>query len=201
MTRIQLSATVTILATILATAACSGDKEAKGEGSLGSMDGELKEERLENGLIRRPADPDADGVIDVVKYLEEVPDPDDPATTIRRLRKMELDVNGDGTIDVVRTYGPAGKLAKEEIDNDLNGKIDATSYYDRGALAKKEIFNDAGTEVEYTRYYAQDNLLRIERDTNNDGLIDYWEYYEEGVLDRIGRDFNADGRADSWQKR
>lgn len=156
---------------------------------------------LEDGTIRKTYDDNNDGLSEVTKYFIEEADPDDPTTTTRRIVRMELDVNSDGRINVVRHYGQNRKLDREELDQDLDGKIDIVSYYDQGELAKKEILRSDSEKVDATRYYARGSILRVERDTNSDGKVDYWEYYEGGVLDRIGRDFNADGRADSWQKR
>jgi len=159
------------------------------------------EDVLEDGTIRKTYDDNNDGLSEVTKYFVEEADPDDPTVTTRRIIRMELDVNSDGKINVVRHYAQNRKLDREEIDQDLDGKIDIVSYYDGGEMAKKEILKRDSQKVETTRYYARGSILRVERDTNNDGKVDYWEFYEGGVLDRIGRDFNADGRADSWQKR
>lgn len=190
--------------TLCASPACKGDEEAKKKDEPTAAKASVpvaKERRDEDGLIVRTYDEDNDGVPESTRYYEEIADPDDPADSIRRLRKMEIDVNSDGQLNVVRHYNSNGKLDAEHLDHDLDGVIDVISYYDDGELARKEILEPESQEVEYTRYYSDGSILRIERDTNDDGKIDYWEYYEEGILSRIGRDFNADGRADSWQKR
>jgi hypothetical protein len=180
---------------------CSGADEKKDETEMPEVRQNTKETRNELGQIVRSYDGNGDDKPDVIRYLDEVPDPEDPSLTIRKLRKMELDVNFDGRIDVIRVYDEAGKLRSEESDIDLDGTADIVSYYDRGALAKKEILEAGSRRILATRFYTGGNVLRVEKDTNGDGRIDYWEYYEQGVLDRIGRDFNGDERADSWQKR
>ena len=184
-----------------ALAGCSSAEEKKDEGVMPEVKQNTKEYRNELNQIVRAYDGNLDDKYDVIRYLDEVPDPEDPSLTIRKLRKMELDVNYDGRIDVIRTYDEAGKLRTEESDLNLDGTPDIISHYDRGALAKKEILEPGTRRVLATRFYAAGNVLRVEKDTNADTKIDYWEYYEQGVLDRIGRDFNGDERADSWQKR
>ncbi len=160
-----------------------------------------REERTEDGLIVRTYDHNDDGLAEVTRYFEEIPDPDAPEDIIRRMKKMDIDVNSDGKLNVIRYYGLTGKLEKEHLDQDLDGVIDIISYYDEGALTKKEILKPNSDKVDYVRYYANNQLLRVEKDTTGDGKIDYWEFYEQGALTRIGYDYNADGRADSWQAR
>lgn len=160
-----------------------------------------QEERMADGQIILKFDNDGDGKADVIKTLEEYPDPDDPAVTLRRTRKMEMDVNSDGKINIIRDYDDAGTLRQESSDTNLDGSIELVAYYEKGKLVKKEHLDPKTGRITDHRYYANGNLLRLERDTNNDDKIDYWEYYTDGTLERIGRDFNGDGRADSWQKR
>ncbi len=181
--------------------ACKKEQVKQGNDLIKQAKPVTSSERTEDGLIVRYYDDNNDGLAEITRYIEEVPDPDAPEDLIPVLKKMEIDLNSDGKINVTRHYGLTGKLERELVDKDLDGFPDAISYYDRGALAKKEILKPRTEEVEYIRYYAQNMLLRVEKDTTGDGKIDYWEYYEQGVLDRIGRDFNADGRADSWQRR
>lgn len=191
---------LTLLGTILFNTACK--KEQTKEDSLVQKSVPMtRETRTEDGLIVRTYDYDNDGRSEVTRYFEEIPDPDAPEDIIRRMKKMEMDVNSDGKINVIRHYGLTGKLEHEELDQDLDGVIDVISYYDKGVLARKEILKSGSTEVDYVRYYANDELLRVEKDMTGDGKIDYWEFYEQGILTRVGRDFNADGRADSWQTR
>ena len=160
-----------------------------------------KETRNEEGLIVRTYDDNNDGLSEITKYFEEYTDPTDPTNTLRRIKRMEIDVNSDGKLNVIRHYNLQGKLESEHIDRDLDGVTDTVSYYDRGKLVRKEIMKPGTTNIDQVRYYSGGKLLRVEKDTTNDGLIDYWEFYEQGNLDRIGRDFNADGRADAWQGR
>jgi len=182
-------------------AACGGDKEDKKDERVKLIPQTTKETRTEDGLILLTFDSNNDESPDVAKYYREIADPDDPSVTVRRLVRVDMDVNADGKINVERVYTKLGKLESESLDSNLDGRADVISYYDKGALVRKQMLDEETGKILATRYYAEDKLIRVERDTTGDGKTDYWEYYEQGVLDRIGRDFNADGRADSWQKR
>lgn len=191
---------LTLLGTLLVVSACK--KDTPDEVDLARKAQPMtSQERTEDGLIIRYYDDNNDGLPEITRYIAEIPDPDAPDDLIPVLKKMEIDLNSDGKINVIRHYGLTGKLERELVDTDLDGVTDVVSYYDRGSLAKKEVLKPKSEDVDYVRYYAQNMLLRVEKDTTGDGKIDYWEFYEQGVLDRIGRDFNADGRADSWQRR
>lgn len=194
--------TTGLLLFALVSVGCGGKDEKKDPAKpAASTAPREQEERTADGKIILRFDNNGDGVADVIKTMEEYPDPDDPAVTLRRTRKMEMDVNSDGKIDVIRDYDDAGKIKQESNDTNLDGSIEMVAYYEKGKLVKKEHLDPKTGRIIDHRYYANDNLLRLESDTNNDDKIDYWEYYTEGRLERIGRDFNGDGRADSWQKR
>lgn len=197
-------ALVGLTALLLAvTAGCGSDEAAKNKGDdgLAEATGPRFTTTQEDGLIVERYTLDDDDKPDVVKYFEEYPDPDDESVTKRRLRKKEVDVNSDGTIDIVRLYNKAGTPIKEKIDVDLDGNADTVNYFDNGELVKKEVLSKDASEVVETRFYTQGTIIRVEKDLNNDDKVDYWEYYEQGSLDRIGRDIDADGRADSWTRR
>lgn len=144
---------------------------------------------------------DGDEEPDLIKYFEEYPDPDNANVTLRRLRKKEVDVDSNGSMDIVRLYDIEGVPTKEKMDRNLTGNIDTISYFDNGNLVRKEALNEDGTRVLETRYYTEGVIMRIEKDKSSDGQVDYWEYYEVGTLDRVGVDLNADGRADTWKRR
>ena len=182
--------------------ACSDKAQTKDDDAY-TIEAQRKSEEFvnEQGLIVYTFDDTGDGVAEITKYFEEIPDPDDATKRVRRMRKMELDLNEDGLVDVQRDYNLAGSMISEARDTDLDGKVDVKSYYDQGDMVKKETFKDGTDKVDAVRFYVEGELIRLERDTDGDGQPDYWEFYEEGVLTRIGRDYNADGRADSWQRR
>jgi len=153
----------------------------------------------EGNLVSR-ADANQDGESDVWKYFNEAPDPNDPAVTLTRLVRKEVDVNFDGKVDMIRNYNELGELTTEKIDVDLDGSFDYVNQLDNGKLVRREVLGVDGKTVA-SRYYADGEILRVEKDRDGDSNIDYWEFYEQGILDRIGQDLNGDGRADTWQTR
>lgn len=198
----RLLAMTAALVTLTALAGCADEEAKRADAKLKApIPRALEESRTEDGLLVRPFDTNGDGEADVVKYFAEKPDPDDPSRLVRSLKRLEMDLNYDGIINVRRTYDQLGKLDTESVDTDLDGRFDSTSHYDGGELTRKQILDPSTGSVVETRYYAGLELIRVERDTTGDSKVDYWEYYDQGILERIGRDFNADGRADSWQKR
>lgn len=158
-------------------------------------------ERDADGNLVRKFDIDGDDKPDVTKTFKEVADPDDPSVTKSRLIKKEVDVNSDGKINMRRTYNELGALMLEEVDTDLDGRMDVINHIDNGNLVRKDLLDQGSGVVLTSRYYFEGNIQRVEQDTNHDSKVDYWEFYEQGVLDRIGRDLNGDGRADTWQRR
>lgn len=126
------------------------------------------------------------------------------------LVRVEIDLNGDGKIDVRRFYKDNNKI-REEFDLDFDGRFDVIHFYDdNGNLFKKAYFMRSRNpqrpdlikyyEVVGTKKDKKVVLVRKERDDNLDGRIDYWEYWENGVLERIGRDTDYDGNVDVWEK-
>lgn len=158
-------------------------------------------DRDEDGNLVRRFDVNGDNRPDVSKTFVEYPDEQDPSITRRRMIKKEVDVNSDGEINLRRMYNEAGQLVLEEVDTDLDGRIDVVNHVDGGALIQKDLVDPESGVIVASRYYLDGTIQRVEKDTNDDEKVDYWEFYEQGVLDRIGRDLNADGRADTWQRR
>lgn len=178
-----------------------GSSDAASEPDAVNTGSQFSTRRDEDGLIVQMFDASGNGQADIVKFFEESPDPSNPAVTRRMLRKVEIDVNGAGRVNIRRVYNDQGDLFREELDVDLDGRFDTINTYSGGALAKKELLGDDGVSVVTTRYYQRGTITRVESDTNGDGQIDLWEYYEEGVLTRVGRDLDGDGRVDRWTQR
>ena len=157
--------------------------------------------RDEEGNLVRHFDIDGDDKPDVTKTFKETPDPDDPSVTKSALIKKEVDVNSDGKVNMRRTYNELGALMLEEVDTDLDGRMDVINHIDNGNLVRKDLLDATSGTILASRFYFEGSIQRVEQDTNDDDKVDYWEFYEQGVLDRIGRDLNGDGRADTWQRR
>jgi hypothetical protein len=86
---------------------------------------------------------------------------------------VELDRDGDGRIDYRVIYDQAGLVAREEMDFNLDGRMDTFYYYTRGILQ------------------------RVEIDSKNTGKIDIWVYLLDGTyIQRYERDTDGDGKPD-----
>lgn len=159
------------------------------------------DEEDEDGYIVEELDTQADGQPDIIRYFEEYQDPRQEDRTRRRIRKMEIDANGDAVINVRREYDEFGNVTLEENDQDLDGTMDTVLYFVGGELTRKEYLDESGEYVAERRIYYDGELVRVERDQTGNGDTNRWEYYEDGVLMRIGRDTTGDGSADTWQLR
>ncbi len=179
-------------------AACSSDDEAERDDGDGTFSRPGVSTSHEDGFLVQRFDTNGNGDADVIKYIEEYQSPDKPDVTKRRIRKKEVDVNGDDDIDIVKEYDKQGVPVRETVDGDLDGTMDLVRHFEDGELVRKESLADDGETVRTTRYYADDNLTRAEKDTDGDGKIDQWEYYSDGKLQRIGRDGDDDEEIDQW---
>lgn len=117
------------------------------------------------------------------------------------LQRKDVDLNNDGTIDIVQLYDDDGELSSEQSDLDFDGRIDVISYYERAVLVKKQLDIDYDGRADITRFYTDGQIERMESDTNGDGRIDTWEYFVRGELERVGTDTNGDGLVDHWDRR
>ena len=86
---------------------------------------------------------------------------------------VELDRNGDGLIDYRVYYDAKGKVAREELDFNFDGKMDTFYYYKDGVMQREEL------------------------DTHFNGMIDIWVYLLDGTyVQRYERDMDGDGKPD-----
>jgi hypothetical protein len=87
---------------------------------------------------------------------------------------MELDRNSDGVVDYRVTYDARGKVLREELDFNYDGKMD-------------------------TFYQHKDGILqRVDVDSDYTGAIDIWVYLRDGTyVTRYERDTDGDGKPDS----
>lgn len=116
----------------------------------------------------------------------------------KRPVRRELDLNGDGAVDLIREYDDEGKLKRDTIDTDFNGHFDRVLFYRDAKISRREIDSDQDGEFEEVRQYIKGELFRVERDTNGDGAPDFWIFYKDGAVDRAGVDLDADGVIDEW---
>ena len=183
------------------TVGCSSDRDAQIDDETASGQPSVTTEETDDGLVAEQIDTNSDGEPDIIRYYEEYQDPRDEDRTRRRIRKMEIDVTNDGTINVRRDYDEFGNVTREENDQNLDGVIDTILEFTGEELSRKILKDDDGQTMIEQRIYYDGQLVRVEQDTSGDGTVDHWEYYEDEVLMRIGRDTNSDGSADTWQMR
>lgn len=164
----------------------------------------------DEGLLLEEYDINSDGEIDnwtysqpLSKHGEPIPLEDlsqySPTTLPSyRLLRRELDINFDGSLDIIRHYDAQGKVAKDEVDSDFNGKIDRVVQYSKGVITRRSIDADEDGYFEEIRHFIKGKLFRVEKDTNNDGQTNYWQFFDEGVLSRAGFDHDGDRIIDEW---
>lgn len=181
---------------------CAGSQQAtRSEARPGSQFEEvlpLERAALANERLH-PLDVNADGQPDVWSFSVTDTGPDGAPT--ERLVRKQLDLNGDGRVDVAQAFDDDGRLVREALDLDFDGRIDQLNHYDaKGQLTRKERDLDSDGRADLWHLFEQGQLVRKERDVNGDGKIDYWEYWEAGAIDRIGEDLDADGQVDRWTR-
>ena len=142
-------------------------------------------------------DTNGDGKPDVIKLFTVV---EQGGQKLQQLTCRQVDLNHDGKMDIIYSYGPGGMLMTEDFDLDFDGKFDERVYYQEGKKVRMERDMDGDGKPDYVEFYEGGKLVRIERDSNGDGKPDEWQYYENGHLDRIGTDTTGSGRADKWER-
>jgi hypothetical protein len=143
------------------------------------------------------ADTNGDGKPDIIKLFTVT---DQGGQKVQQLACRQVDLNHDGKMDIIYSYGPNGMLMTEDFDLDFDGKFDERVYYQEGKKVRMERDMDGDGRPDYVEFYEGGKLVRVERDSNGDGRPDEWQYYENGRLDRIGVDTTGSGRADKWER-
>ena len=114
-------------------------------------------------------------------------------------RWVERDLNFDGQVDMWQYPGPDGTVSEEQMDIDLDGRVDVVVYYEAGVVTRTEMSINFAGYFSIVKYYdKRGHLLRVERDDDEDGLVDVWEYYEKERRVRIAWDENDDGQPDRF---
>ena len=151
------------------------------------------------GMERIAFDLNRDSQPDIFKYYEGATKDANNIVSGGVLRRKDIDLNADGSIDVIQLFEDDEVLSQERQDLDFDGKVDAISFFNQGVILRKEIDLNYDGLVDITRFYTNGKLDLIESDRAGDGKVDTWEYYDNGQLDRIGIDRNGDGAVDEWQ--
>jgi hypothetical protein len=193
----------TLLALLLAVAACgptrnkdtATGKTAADEGADAVTYDRARCAAKEHRVVRLTTR--GDGKPDIWKFYESVME---AGTKLEVLVCKQIDINHDGKVDVVTYYDKEGRVAKEEIDLDFNGKFDETIVYEAGKVVRKEYDRNGDGKIDSWAFYENEKLVRIERDSRYRGKVDAWEYYEAGRLERVGYDTTGSGRVDRWER-
>lgn len=178
---------------------CAGGAASKGmtTGAAGSGERVLIHRDPVAGEKLHPLDVNADGNPDVWSF--SIQEKDAAGAPVEKLTRKELDLNGDGKVDVARDYDADGKLTREVLDLDFDARVDQINHYDvKGQITRKERDLDANGKVDLWLFYERGALVRKEHDTNGDGRVELWEEWADGHVDRIGEDLNGDGQVDHW---
>lgn len=137
----------------------------------------VTEKTLPDGIVLVEIDLNGDGVPEIFNHYRE------RADAPRLLVRKDADLNRDGKVDIQSWFDEQGKLEREDMDGDYDGKMDMWDYY-------QDVDNDG-----------QPDRVSNERDTDNDGIPNIWTYYSgDGTPTRKERDTNGDGRIDVWEK-
>ncbi len=107
-----------------------------------------------------------------------------PGGTRRELLlRKELDINGDGRVDVIRFYDADERLVREAVDLDFDGSVDQLNHYHQELIVLKERDTDGDGQADEWRHFAQGKPIRRERDTDGDGLPNAVEHANGEALD------------------
>jgi hypothetical protein len=111
----------------------------------------------------------------------------------RRIVRIEIDTDRNGTIDRWEYYDASGKLTKIGTSRAKNGKPDTWTYPADGGIVRVEFSPGNDGRVTRTEFYEGDALVRAEEDTDADGRVDKWETYADGVMTSVAFDTTGAG--------
>ncbi len=114
-------------------------------------------------------------------------------------KRIERDLNFDGKVDLWQYPDESGSIVEEEMDLDLDQRVDLVIFYSKGVMTRKELSTDFSGLFTIVKFYdTKGKLLLIERDEDGDGDVDIWEYYESSRPVRTGWDTTGDGKPDTF---
>lgn len=192
--------TTTALASLLLLASACGPKNAS-KSRKGQDMRKVTEVRLDEAdMIMQLVDLNGDGKPNVENHWRER----SAGPRLLVMKKIDLDMNG--SFDMIQHYSDDGVLKLEEMDKDFDGLVDTRDHYQDGLriLSEMDSNNDGNADI-YFHYVKTDagttRIDRKERDTTFDGMIDTWERFDEsGKVIRMGRDTDGDGKMDEREE-
>jgi len=115
------------------------------------------------------------------------------------LLRQEEDRNLDGRLDATSTF-ERGELTLRTLDDDDDGQSDSWEEYRNGRLHRREVDRD-GDGVRDAFYDYDGHFLVLEQhDADNDSRIDRKVRYENRRRTTASEDLDRDGRPDVWYR-
>ncbi len=116
-----------------------------------------------------------------------------------RLERIEMDRNRDGKIDQTLYYGLDGIIARNEMDDDFDGRIDGHARYKYGQIIDIDVDADGDGRPEYRAEYRHDLILREEY-MDADGIPVKRVEFRNGWPEHDAFDSDGDGRLDTKRR-
>ena len=91
------------------------------------------------------------------------------------------------------------RLVRIEIDEDGDGTIDRWEHYGDDQPPAGSSIRNPPSALSRNQGRVQAALTRIDRAPNDDGKVTRSEDCEHGVLTRVEEDTNGDGQVDKWE--
>jgi len=121
----------------------------------------------------------------------------DPDTHL--VSRLDYDDEMTGGI-VARTYFSNGRPVRLEVDPDGNGSIDRWEYYGADGSLARLGRSSRGDGREDTWVTQSGYSMRVDISTRRDGFVDRREFHEQGALIRAEQDTNFDRLVDEWEE-
>jgi len=124
--------------------------------------------------------------------------------------RQEIDLDGDGTINIVNVYRPTDSVGRlpiaKKVDLNLDGRMDVfTEFTPEGGMKVERIDTDFNGKVDWIDFYQDGSRVKAEIDSNFDGEMDIFCYYRRmpdgtTTIERKERDTSGDGQIDMWER-
>jgi len=139
------------------------------------------------GLLRRLTDTDGDGVAERIELFHPN----------RRVRQLESDTDGDGHLDLWEVFRPDGELEKVGRSERHTGQPDLWVFPDgRGGLARREVDENGDGRIDRVEHLEGRTLVRVSLDGDGGGRFDRWQSWESFRLTAERFDTDGDGAPD-----
>jgi hypothetical protein len=114
-------------------------------------------------------------------------------------RRTNFEIRGEQGI---AKYDPkSGRLARIDIDQDKDGRIETFSFWDAARVLRIEVDSDNDGRIDRWEHYNGENRLsHVGSSAHDDAIEDTWTYPDErGQLARVETDTDRDGAIDQRQ--